>query len=110
MEKRKFRMVSISALCNDDASPVITIPVIEKSGDVAHISYEAHPIGCSLAGYQPVRLKSCVDGYIDINVPDGVLNVHLGKEDIQLQFTWEKDYDPDWGEYETEMLNITYLF
>ena len=110
MENRKFGMVSVSCLCNDDTKPVITVPVMEKSSEECYVEYEVHPIGCTIAGYQPVRLITHVDGFKNIDVPDGVLDITLGKEKIQIQFAWEKEWEEPCGEYETNMLKITYLF
>ena len=110
MKDKMFGMVSVSALCNDCTHPVITIPVMEKSGEECYVDYEVHPISCTIAGYQPVRLITNVDGFENIEVPDGVLDITLGKERIQLQLSWDKDWDEEWGEYETDMLKITYLF
>ena len=111
MRDRKFGMVSVCALCNDSTKPVITIPILEKTGEDSYISYEVHPIGCSIAGYQPVRLITHVDGYKNIDAPDGILNITLSEsESIQIQFTWDKEWEEPWGEYETDMLEITYLF
>lgn len=111
MRDKMFGMVSVSALCNDAVKPAITIPVMEETGEECYVGYEVHPIGCTIAGYQPVRLITHVDGFKNIDVPDGVLDVQLSKnEDIQIQFTWKKEWEEPWGEYETDMLNITYLF
>ena len=111
MKNRKFGMVSVSCLCSDCTRPVITIPIMEKSGEECYVGYEVHPISCTIAGYQPVRLITHVDGFENIDVPDGILDIQLRKnEDIQIQFLWEKEYDEEWGEYDTDMLNITYLF
>lgn len=110
-EKRLFGMVSINSLCNDYTKPTVSIPILENNKSVCYVMYEVCPYDCTIAGYQPVKLISPSEEFKDIDVPDGILNVSIGEnEKIQVQFSWVKDEDEEMGEYETDMLEIHYLF